>query len=149
MTFVGDGDGLTGRFGDGSNITCRLDQTDAPEVAKPTWTTKAGKPKAASPDQSFGREARKSLEELVLNKEVTIKVTKVKDSRTFCEVEFQGKNVELSQVEAGMAWVYDRYVSAQNKDSFKAAETKAKQQRKGLWGELNPVNPETFRRQFN
>lgn len=149
VTFVGDGDGLTGQFGDGSNVTCRLDQTDAPEVAHKAYTRKDGKSVNASPDQVFGRESQKSLEAMVLNKEVTIKVTKVEGSRTFCEVEIQGKNVELSQIEGGMAWVYDRYVSAQNKDGFKAAETKARQQRKGLWGELNPVNPETFRRQFN
>ena len=149
VTYVGDGDGLSGKFADGSDITCRLDQTDAPEVAHAAYTRKDGKQMNASPEQSFGRESQKSLEAMVLNKEVTIKVTKVAGKRNFCEVEFQGKNVELSQIEAGMAWVYDRYVSDKNKDSFKSAEDKAKAQRTGLWKELNPVNPETYRRQFN
>lgn len=149
VTKVGDGDGVTGRFADGKDITCRLDQTNAPEVAHNAYTLPDGKKMNASPDQSFGREAQKHLENLILNKEVTIKVTKTKGSRNFCEVEFQGKNVELNQLEAGMAWVYDRYVNDANKSTFKAAEAKAKAQRKGLWSELNPINPETFARQFN
>ena len=149
VTFVGDGDGVTGQFGDGSNVTCRLNNIDAPEVKHDARTTKTGTQLQASPDQSYGRESQKSLEDLIMNKEVTIKVTQVKDGRSYCDVEFQGKDLSMRQVEQGLAMVYARYVDPARKAAFQSAEDKAKSQRLNLWNDANPLLGERFRRQYN
>lgn len=149
VTYVGDGDGVSGKFADGSNVTCRLNNIDAPEVRHAAWATKSGKQMNASPDQAYGQESKKSLEAMILNKEVTIKVTQVKDGRSYCDVEFQGKDLSMSQVEAGLAMVYHRYVAPDRKAAFQGAEDKARSQRLNLWKDANPVPGETFRRQFN
>ena len=150
VTYVGDGDGFKATFNDGTPVTCRINQIDAPEVKHDAYTTKNGKQFKASPDQAYGQESKKYLEDLILNKEVTVLVTKAeKDGRAYCEVELQGKSVALSTVQAGLAMVYGRYVSEDRKAELKGAESAAKAARKGLWADPAPISGESFRRQFN
>lgn len=149
VTYVNDGDGVSLKGKDGSNLTCRINQIDAPEVAHKDWTTSAGKKILGNPDQAFGQESKKNLEQMILDKEVTVLVTQEKAGRKYCEVEFQGKSLALSQVQAGLAMVYDRFVTADRAVELKSAEAQAKAARKGLWKDLNPMSGEQFRRTYN
>lgn len=115
---VGDGDTLTvaptdpnKKIPNAVGNICRLDLIDAPETAKP-WAGKPGQPGA--------EEAKAYLENLIANKEVTIKVygqDKRKDDgpvRNICQVEIEGRALDLEMVRAGFAHVYDKYISSDN-----------------------------------
>lgn len=138
ITYVGDGDSVKS-----GNIDCRIDSIDAPEVAHP----KQGKPL-----QAFGEKAKKSLQDMVLNKEVTIRISKpavglarTKENnygRDLCQIEIEGQNVDKQMLQQGMAWLYKRY---NNSPELTAIENGARANKRGLWADPNPINPETFR----
>ena len=145
VTYVGDGDGAFLKRADGSKIECRIDSIDAPETDK----TRFGNPNKVG--QPFGEEAKRTLQGLIENKEVTLRITKPaqpdspypKDRRNYCQIEVQGKGVDKSMIEAGAAWLYTRYA---NDPELVSAEAQAKASRKGLWANLNPEKPEDYRR---
>lgn len=137
-TFVADGDTANMRLGDGSAVVCRIDGIDAPETAKPKYN---------KPGQPYGEEAKTTLQKMIENKEVTVKISYPEKGKNFdralCQIEFEGANVSKAMVSEGMAWVYEKYV----KDpSLKQAETEAKTSKRGLWADRYPINPELFRR---
>lgn len=140
MTWVKDGDTV-----DLSNgVICRLSGTDAPEIAKPQNN---------QPAQPYAAEARKALEQMVKNKELTIRIVEPpsgkKYGRASCIIEVEGKDVNIGLLQQGLAWFWASYV----KDSFRyqayqAAEAKAKKDKTGLWSDPNPVFPNTYQRQY-
>lgn len=139
VTGVSDGDGAYVKRADGSTINCRIDNINAPEVAHPKYSNK--------PAQPYGNEAKKTLEEMILNKEVTLRVSKeasagnAKYGRASCQIEIEGKDVSTEMIRQGMAWLYGRY----SKDPTLAAlQATAKKNRVGLWGGVNPIDPETY-----
>jgi hypothetical protein len=59
-----------------------------------------------------------------------------------------GEDVNLEQVEAGMAWHYKKYrgeQSASDRIKYSDAELEAKIQKVGLWRDPNPVPPRDYR----
>ena len=142
ITYVGDGDSASGKRSDGSAINCRIDSIDAPEVAH----RKAGKS-----GQAFGEESKRTLEQMILNKEVTVRVSKPATGdknygRALCQIEIEGQNVDKEMLRTGMSWLYRRY----NSDAGLAKlENEARGARRGLWVDPVPVNPESFRRMEN
>lgn len=147
VTFVGDGDTATLRRGDNSTLTCRIDTIDAPETAKDARNNKP-----AIPGQRFGKESQQALASMIENKEVTVRVTRPeKDQwgRDYCQLEIHGKGVDEQLVRAGLAWVYDKYVRRDASEAYrplKAMETEARTQKRGLWADPAPMQPELFRR---
>lgn len=138
ITYVGDGDSVSARKGDGSTLNCRIDSIDAPETAKPQHG-KAG--------QKFGEESKRTLEQLVLNKEVTVRVSKPATTdknygRSLCQIEIEGQNIDKTMLREGMAWLYRRY---NNDPALAKLEDEAKASKRGLWSDPAPLNPETFR----
>jgi endonuclease YncB( thermonuclease family) len=95
--------------------------------------------------QSFGEEARKELEKLVLHKTVTIEF-KGKDRRgnALGIVLVKGKDdPRIALLKDGLAWTAE-----QNPDAaLEVHRAQAQQKGKGLWKESNPTPPWTFRRQ--
>lgn len=63
--------------------------------------------------------------------------------RTLARVECQGKDANAEQVQAGFAWVYDRYVT--DRSLYELQET-ARTSGIGLWVERDPVPPWDWRR---
>lgn len=62
---------------------------------------------------------------------------------------FDGRDVDLAMVSAGYAWWYRKYASEQNAGDrvlYEAAEEQAKEERRGLWADPNPVPPWEWRR---
>ena len=111
---------------------CRFDVIDAPEVAHPAYG-KRGQPS--------GEEAAAYLRNLMDNKEVSIKVfgqDKRKDdgpARNICQVEIEGKAIDLEMVKAGFAHVFDGYINKNNpryKD-LKQAESFAQTNKLGMF----------------
>jgi len=59
-----------------------------------------------------------------------------------------GRDVNLVQVERGMAWFYRQYQREQSPNDrklYEAAEDAAKARRRGLWRDTEPVSPSEFR----
>ena len=140
MTWVKDGDTL-----DLSNgVVCRVNGIDAPETAKP---------KKGQPAQAYSAEATKTLEQMVRNKELTIRIVEPPSGKNYdrasCIIEVEGKDVNVAMLQQGAAWFWGSFV----KDSFQyqkmqAAELKARKNKVGLWKDPNPVFPNTYQRQY-
>ena len=137
VSFVRDGD----TFDTASGIACRVDTFDAPETAKP---------KLGKPGQPYGEESKKTLQDMILNKEVDIKIIRPADKygRSICQVEINGKNIDKAMIEQGAAWVYDYFAKGSFQYSdLMSAQNAAKKAGKGLWKDPNPMYPPLFRQQ--
>ena len=125
---VVDGDTLVVQSGREA-LTIRMLYIDAPEH-----------------DQPYGREARRSLEQLVRLDRVRVD-TKGRDKygRTLARVirAADGLDVNLAQVERGLAWCYSR---SDARADIEAAEGGARRARRGLWADARPISPRTWRR---
>ena len=143
-TFVPDGDTAYGTSKTHTTvgqpqgkIKCRVDSVNAPETSH----------KAGQPTQTYGEEAGKILQKMILNKEVSIRVTVPTDGssnygRDVCQIEVSGKDVSVELIRAGAAWLYPRY--NHYGASGVALQEEAKAAGRGLWQYPNPINPETF-----
>ena len=123
---VGDGDTLTVRTDDGRRVRVRLAGIDAPEH-----------------DQPYGAAATRSLTALALNR--TVRVRRVAEDdygRVVGAVFAGGRDLDAEQVRRGMAWVYRRYARSRR---LYALEAEAKQARRGLWADPNPIPPWDWR----
>lgn len=95
--------------------------------------------------QAYGNVSRKYLASLVAGKAVFIKESK-KDiyQRTLGTVFSNKININAKMVESGYAWAY-RYKGIANNQEMVRLETQAKQNKKGLWKDKNPIAPWDFR----
>lgn len=144
ITYVPDGDTAYGKDG----LKCRIDGIDAPETAH---DSKKG--------QAYGEEAGKALRDMVLNKEVTVRITKPTSiqpgeapsktnnyGRDLCQIEIEGRSVSTEMIKAGAAWLYERFSSDPR---LKAAQNDAVKNKQGLWANPNPIPPWQFRNMQN
>lgn len=123
---VSDGDTLTCLTSENRQIKTRLAQIDAPEK-----------------DQAFGQRSKQALSELVFGKAVVLQPeTTDKYGRTVAKVLVGGRDANLVQVKAGMAWVYAQYARDQ---AYFAAEREARSSKVGLWSDPNPIRPSDWR----
>jgi len=125
---VKDGDTIV-VLADKTSYTIRLDGIDCPEK-----------------QQSYGEKAKQFTSAQVFAKPVRV-VYQNRDRylRILGTVYYSNaKNLGCELLKAGLAWHYKHY----NKDPYLAKlENQARNQRKGLWAERNPVPPWEFRRQ--
>lgn len=131
---VSDGDTITVLVDNHDRLKVRLAGIDAPEKSQP-----------------FGSVSKKSLSDQVFGKTVNIESNK-KDryGRFLGRVIFNGTDVCLEQIRAGMAWHYKRYSNEQSESlrlEYADAESQARQLKIGLWSEPTPVAPWEFRHQ--
>jgi endonuclease YncB( thermonuclease family) len=69
--------------------------------------------------------------------------------RAICKVMRGGIDVNLEQLRAGMAWHYREYAreqSVEDRLTYAAAETEAREARRGLWKDSAPVPPWEWRK---
>jgi len=120
----------------GQFFTCRLYGIDTPEI-----------PHRGKPGQPFGYEAKKYLKSLILGRTVKVYTTGKKTyGREICLIYFNGKDINLEMVKAGYAWAYRRYLKRPYASKYIDAERKARDNRLGLWKQMNPTPPWEFRR---
>ena len=133
---VSDGDSLTVRQTDGSELKIRLCGIDAPERSQP-----------------LGREATENLRSLVAETDNQVQVValeKDRYGRTVAEVFIVLKNEEkmlnAEQLMSGNAYLYKEYVkTCPNRIPLETAEAIAQEKRLGVWGG-NYQKPWDYRR---
>lgn len=129
---VSDGDTLTCLGAGNVQYKTRLYGIDAPESR-----------------QAFGTQAKSQLSSLVFGKQVTLDI-KDKDTdrygRHVADVKVNGQSANLAQVESGHAWAYRQYLQGADKNTYVAAESRARAAKRGLWSQPNPINPSDFRK---
>ena len=124
---VSDGDTVQ-VLHDGKAEKIRLEGIDCPEKAQP-----------------FGQKAKRFVLGLAAQKTVTVQVTgKDRYGRTLGTVVLpDGKNLNQELVRAGFAWHYRQYSKDQ---TLTTLENEAREAKRGLWVDPNPVPPWDWRR---
>ena len=130
---VTDGDTVTLLSSDNTRITIRLAGIDAPESRMP-----------------YGHAAQTHLSGLVLNKEVVAVIQK-KDryGRTVATLLHGTQDINLTMVQAGMAWHYKRYAHEQPQNqaaNYAQSEQVARTEDRGLWQHEKPTPPWMWRK---
>lgn len=144
-TFIAAADTFTGRVigvHDGDTIKVLADSTqysirfagiDAPELG-----------------QDYGQVSRKNLADAIARKTVSVEwYKKDKYGRLVGKVVLDGRDVNLEQVQAGMAWHYVAYMKEQTREDqglYSAAENDARGKRVGLWRDPSPLPPWEWRK---
>jgi endonuclease YncB( thermonuclease family) len=131
---VSDGDTVTARDSTKSQHKVRLMGIDAPEKAQP-----------------FGNRSKQSLSDLAYDQDLTIQwIKKDRYGRLVGKlISNDGKDINLQQIQRGMAWHYKQYQKEQNPEDrrlYAKAEEDAQGKRLGLWMDDQPVTPWEFRR---
>jgi len=131
---VHDGDTVTLLDQNNKKTTIRLQGIDAPELK-----------------QAFGAAAQENLSRMVLGKQVTIYWTKVdKYRRTVGTIMLDGRDVNIEQVKAGVAWHFKKYEDEQppeDRRTYAAAEQEARTAGLGLWSDAKSIAPGDWRQE--
>ena len=130
---VADGDTITVLEAQKVQHKIRPAGIDAPEKAQP-----------------FGNRSKESLSELAFDKDASVETEKLdRYGRSVGKVLVNGRDVNLVQVERGMAWFYRHYQREQSPEDRKlydSAEAIAKVEKRGLWHDVESVPPWDFRK---
>lgn len=130
---VTDGDTITVLDGSNTQHKIRLGGIDAPEKK-----------------QAFGNASKKSLSDLVYNKQVDVDWYKYdRYGRIVGKVIVDVVDVNLEQIKRGMAWYYKKYkgeLVLEDRLSYLHAQEEAEAEQLGLWVDIKPIAPWDFRR---
>lgn len=137
ISWCHDGDTCTATIdGTGQRLQLRLAGLDAPEVSGGS----DGK------GQPLGQKSRDFTFSKVKGKPVEIKlIEKDPYGRTVAEIFVGGQNVNMMNVEAGLAEAYKWATWKINKAAYRAAEGEAKKKKAGVWGLPDYQSPGDFR----
>jgi endonuclease YncB( thermonuclease family) len=123
---VADGDTITVLTAGNMQEKIRFHGIDAPEKG-----------------QAFGQKSKRRLSDYVFGKDVTVTwKSKDKYGRILGTVWLGSTDINLQMLRDGYAWHYKRFDS---NPTYAAAELEARQNRRGLWSDPNPIPPEQFR----
>lgn len=123
---VADGDTITVLV-ERKQVKIRLIEIDAPEKK-----------------QAFGNKAKQVLADMVFGKDVQVEEHgKDKYKRTLGRVLVNGLDTNAEMVRQGYAWVYRKYSS--NPDLLRL-EAEAREARRGLWFDADPIPPWEWRK---
>ncbi len=132
VVHVADGDTVTVLDANKVQHKVRLAGIDAPEKS-----------------QAYGERSRESLAELVANRTVIVDTEKQdRYGRRVGKVLVNGKDVNVEQIRRGFAWFYRHYereLSDTDRQGYERAEEEARDYRRGLWADRQPVPPWEFR----
>jgi endonuclease YncB( thermonuclease family) len=130
---VADGDTITVLGAGNQQTRVRLQGIDAPESR-----------------QAFGQASKRNLSDLIFGRQVVVEYEKTDQyGRTLGKVLIGGRDVNLEQVKAGLAWHYKYYQDEQSPDDrrlYANAEMEARSAKRGLWADPAPIPPWDFRR---
>ncbi|WP_259096362.1 thermonuclease family protein [Salinibacter ruber] len=124
---VTDGDTYDVRRSLGGEVTIRLHGVDAPESAQP-----------------YGRAATRAARRYVGGKDVRVAVEEIgRYGRAVARVEVQGGDLGAMLIRDGLAWHYREY--APNETGYRRLQRQARNAKRGLWSQSNPVPPWEWR----
>ncbi len=130
---IADGDTVTVLDAANTQHRIRLQGIDAPERA-----------------QAFGTRSRENLSTLVFNRQVRVEFnSRDRYGRLLGKVLVEGRDANLEQLRAGMAWFYRQYadqLSTTDRPVYEGAEREARARERGLWSDRQPTPPWDFRR---
>ena len=99
--------------------------------------------------QAYGTKSKEHLSDLVAGKTVIVDYSKYdRYGRVLGIVLVNGEDVNLEQIEAGMAWHYKKYQREQSPSDrvkYSDAEREARRKKLGLWNDPNPSPPWDYR----
>lgn len=122
-----DGDTVVAITDDARSFRLRLADIDAPER-----------------DQRWGAEATQMLSKMALGKSANVRVKDTdRYGRLVATVFINDKNVNRAMVRDGHAWVYRKYLRDLGLPDLEAA---AREDRKGLWANVDAIEPSRWRR---
>lgn len=131
---VADGDTVTVLDATNTQWKIRLMGIDSPEKKQP-----------------FGNKSKEHLSSLVFNKQVMVDYSKQdKYGRTVGKILVDGKDANLQQIKAGLAWHYKKYQKEQSVEdrlTYAQAEEQALTEKQGLWIDPDPTPPWNWRHQ--
>ena len=127
---IADGDTIT-VLQDKQQVKIRLYGIDCPERG-----------------QAFSRKAKQFTSEMVFGKVVEVEPLDIdRYNRLVALVTVFERLVNEELVNAGFAWVYTRYCDRPICERWKVLENEAREAKRGLWVDTNPIPPWEFRRQ--
>lgn len=130
---VHDGDTITLLDATQRQHKIRLAGIDAPELS-----------------QAFGRVSRQHLADQVAGRTVVIEWSKRdKYQRLVGKVLLNSRDINITQIEAGLAWHYKKYATEQSPEDrqhYARAEEQARAARLGLWQDGRSVPPWEYRK---
>lgn len=100
--------------------------------------------------QAFGMQSKKSLSDLVINKNVAVQSDK-KDryGRELGKILVGDVDINLEQIKSGMAWHYKKYERTQSLEdrvNYGYAEDMARAMKHGLWSDDKQIPPWGWRK---
>ena len=138
-----DFSGIVVRVSDGDTIKV-MDDANALHTVRMTGID------APEKKQAYGVQAQKYLSDLIIFKAVTVQSTKTdRYGRQLGKVIESDRDINLMQIEAGMAWFYTAYQRDQplaDRQLYKEAEGVARAARYGLWSEDRTIPPWDYRK---
>lgn len=130
---ITDGDTVTVLDAGKTQHKVRLSGIDAPESNQP-----------------FGKRSKEHLSSLLAGQQVEVDWHKHdRYGRIVGKIIANGRDVNLAQVRAGLAWWYRKYKGEQSlvdQGLYAAAEMKARGGRLGLWNDQEPIAPWDWRK---
>lgn len=129
---LSDGDTVTVLDSTNTQYKVRLAGIDAPEKRQP-----------------FGDKSKQNLAALVFGKHVLVEWNKYdRYRRIIGKISISGRDINLAQISAGLAWHYKDYQKDQSpadRLAYARAEDYARASHFGLWREATPIPPWDFR----
>ena len=98
--------------------------------------------------QAFAQRSEDLLRELVFQRYVMVEVPHKGGSPKIGRVTFQGRDINLAQLQLGGAWYAKSRapdLSEEERQSYAAAEADARVRRTGLWRDKKPIPPWEYR----
>ena len=130
---LADGDTVTVLDAQKTQHKIRLAGIDAPEKGMP-----------------WGQKSKEALSDRVYRRTVTVEWHKQdRYGRLIGKILVDGQDANLAQVADGMAWHYKEYAQEQTADDrarYAQAELDARNARRGLWAEPDPIPPWAWRK---
>lgn len=143
---IADGDTVIIVVADNSTKSKFLQPPNSQPSSKKQYRIRLNDIDAPESKQAFGNKSKENLKNYIYQKDVVVKHESTdKYGRILGTIYYQGKDINLQQVKDGYAWVYRHY---SKKQDYIKEEEKARQERKGLWADKNPINPYDFRRKY-
>jgi len=100
--------------------------------------------------QAYGKKSKENLSGLVAGKFVVVEYDKLgRYKRVIGKILLNGKDVNLEQISSGLAWHYKQYQDDQSQSDrmkYSEAEIDARNAKRGLWNDPNPIPPWEYRK---